>query len=157
MFLLRILRLLEKWWRKKNERQLRSVLFFKQTQKASFKLCSISKTRMWFNVLFWNCYLQISLKLMSHDIRNVGQPQLFLPGKIYWKKYWEKIDIDTINSEKLSWPSKIYWKQYSEKTNIDTINWEELFDRSILHKKCNIPWLLTLKDHQGARLLFQFL
>ena len=32
-------------------------------------------------------------------------------GKIYWKKYWEKINIDTI------------------KLDTDTINWEKFFDR----------------------------
>ena len=30
-----------------------------------------------------------------------GSPHTFLPGKIYWKKYWEKVNNDTINWEKL--------------------------------------------------------
>ena len=30
-----------------------------------------------------------------------GEPQTFSSGKIYWKKYWEKIDTDIINWEKL--------------------------------------------------------
>ena len=46
---------------------------------------------------------------MNHDISKVGQPQTFAPGKIYLKKYWEKI-------------------------NIDIIDWEKLFDRSADHK-----------------------
>ena len=49
------------------------------------------------------------LKLMYHDISNVGQPHF----QIYWKKHWEKI----LN----------YWFR---KVNIDIINWEKLFDRS---------------------------
>ena len=29
---------------------------------------------------------------------------------------------------------KIYWKKYWEKVNVGTINWEKLFDRSADHK-----------------------
>ena len=30
---------------------------------------------------------------MNHNISNVGQPHFFPPGKIYRKKYWEKINM----------------------------------------------------------------
>ena len=38
---------------------------------------------------------------MNYDKSNMGKSQTFPPGKIYWKKYWEKINIDTTNKEKL--------------------------------------------------------
>ena len=38
---------------------------------------------------------------MNLDINNLGSPHPFPPAKIYWKKYWENINIDTINWEKL--------------------------------------------------------
>ena len=50
---------------------------------------------------------------MNHDISNWGNPTLFYRKKFYWK-YIEKK----------------YWK----KVNIDTINWEKLFDRPVDHK-----------------------
>ena len=31
-------------------------------------------------------------------------------------------------------PSKIFWKKHWEKINIDVINWGKLFDRSVDHK-----------------------
>ena len=45
------------------------------------------------------------LKIMNDDISNVGLPHTFPPGKIYWKKYWEKLNNDTINWEKLCYRS----------------------------------------------------
>ena len=38
---------------------------------------------------------------MNHDMGNVGWPDTFPLGKIYWQKYWEKINIDIVNQEKL--------------------------------------------------------
>ena len=81
--------------------------------------------------------IQERSKLMNHDIRNVWQPHTIPPDKIYWKKYWEKANIDKINWEKLFALGKIYWKKYSENINIDWINWKRLFDRSAEHKHCN--------------------
>ena len=38
-------------------------------------------------------------------------------------------------------------KKYWEKINIDTINWEKLFDRSAEQKWCSIPWLVNLNSN----------
>ena len=45
-----------------------------------------------------------------------------------------KITIDTINKETLFPQGKIYWKRCWEKINIDKINWQKLFDRSAEYK-----------------------
>ena len=42
---------------------------------------------------------------------------------------------------------KIYWKNYSEKINIDIINWEKLFDKYTEHKQCSIVWLVSFKEN----------
>ena len=51
-----------------------------------------------------------------------------LKFKINWRKYCEKINIDTINfenqSEKIN-IDKINWKKHLEKINIDTTIWEK--------------------------------
>ena len=58
-----------------------------------------------------NSLLMYDLKLMNHDINNVGWPQSLPPGKIYWEKIWEKINN-----------GRNYWKKYWEKVNIDKID-----------------------------------
>ena len=50
------------------------------------------------------------------------------------KSIEKKIITDTINWEKLFPPGRIKWKKYWEKINIYTINLEKLFDRSAEHK-----------------------
>ena len=56
------------------------------------------------NTQQWKIEIQkkFMLKLMNHNISNVGYPHNFTPGKIYWKKCWEKIKIEIINWAKLS-------------------------------------------------------
>ena len=71
---------------------------------------------------------------MNHDINNAREHHNFPTGKIYWKKYWERISIDTINWESFFHEEKSIEKKYWEKINIDTINWEKLCDRSAEHK-----------------------
>ena len=38
---------------------------------------------------------------------------------------------------------KVYWKKYWEKINIDIINWEKLFHRPV--DRWSIPWLVNFK------------
>ena len=45
--------------------------------------------------------LRVTKGICWQSLSNVGQPKDFPPDKIYWKKYQEKIHIDTINWEKL--------------------------------------------------------
>ena len=49
----------------------------------------------------------------------------------------------TNNIRNVGSPGKIYWKKYREKINTDTINWQKLFGRSADHKKFNIPRLVN--------------
>ena len=66
---------------------------------------------------------------MNHNTSNVGKPTLFHQTKSVEKNI-EKIQILTQSIE------DSYWKKYWGKINIDTINWEELFKRSADHKTC---------------------
>ena len=63
-----------------------------------------------------------------------GNPTLFQHAKSIGKKYWEKVNVDTINWKKFFLPGKSYWKKYWEKIDIGTINWKKLFGRSAEHK-----------------------
>ena len=60
-------------------------------------------------LIFWICItLNLSVRNAvtyikvneSRYMSNMEYPYIFPPAKIYWKKYWWKINIDGINSEK---------------------------------------------------------
>ena len=58
----------------------------------------------------------------------LSNPTLLHREKPIKKKYWKKINNDTKNREKLFQPGKIYWKKDLEKINIDTIEKNFLID-----------------------------
>ena len=72
---------------------------------------------------------------------NVRQPYSFPPGKIYWMKYWENININ-----------KNYWLR---KVNIDTINWEKLSNRSIMPNNAICRDSLTLIFWEESQILLK--
>ena len=64
---------------------------------------------------------------MNHNISNVGQPHFFPPGKIYRKKYWEKINMTRSIETSFFYGTKSIEKKYWKKINIDKTNWDKLF------------------------------
>ena len=72
-------------------------------------------------------------------------PTLFHRAKSIETNIEKRQIFDTINWEKLFSPYKIYWKKYWKKVNINTITWEIVLDRSAEHKQCNILLLINFK------------
>ena len=73
------------------------------------------------------------VKLMNHDLSNVGWPHTLPPDKIHWKKHWKKDNYWHNQLKKVFYRAKSiekYWK----KIILTQWVWEKLFDRSAEHK-----------------------
>ena len=95
-------------------------------------------------IIWWSFFEHVLIS-ESGNIQ-FGLTQHFSTGKNLLKKILKKDKYWHNQLRKPFLPGKSHWKKYWEKINIDTIHWEKVFDRSAGHKKCSIPWLVNFND-----------